>query len=170
MFWGSVAVPWPQQHDQRTTHRPHDPPVGEPVNTPAFSVTSPRLDRLATRMRKVDIVDDVIVPAARHTAELFVKELKDAYQHAGASEGLVSAVKVYWNQDDLTNRERIPHGALCVGLPGSLREADEADELEWGGLDTGPKGVIRNTVASRRKTTVQLYSTRMTRELDRVLR
>ena len=132
-----------------------------------FSVTSPALARRGARMLKTPI-EVVVRDAAVHAAHLLVDPLRRAARAGGASNGLVGAITVHdGHLNDLVMRDHGRKGDVIVGVEGRSRYADEAEELEWGGIDTPPVGWVRTTVASRTRDVRVAWSNELTRGLDR---
>jgi hypothetical protein len=80
---------------------------------------------------------------------------------------MVSAVKVHdGHMNDLVMRERGSFGDVIVGVDGTSPAAEEAEEREWGGLDSPPSAWVRTTAAKVAKDIITMWSNEMTRELD----
>ena len=132
-----------------------------------FSVTSPAIARRAGKMQRTPI-EVVVRDAAVHAASKLVEPLKRAAAAAGADRGLVGAVSVHEGHlNDLVMRDRGHRGDVIVGVSGDSKHAEAAEELEWGGLEAGPKAWVRTTVAHHARDVRTSWSNELTRGLDR---
>lgn len=131
-----------------------------------FRIDSPALERRASRMAGTDI-GLVARTSAVKTAGTLVQPLKSALRQAGGA-AASRDVRVHdGHLNDLVMREQGRRGDVIVGVGGESQHADTAEELEWGGLDVGPKAWVRATVAQRAFDTVDRWSRELTAELDR---
>jgi hypothetical protein len=132
-----------------------------------FSITSPHLARVQAGMERVNI-DLVIRDSAVVIADRLVQPLQQAATAAGASKKLVATIRVHdGHLNDLVMRDRGHFGDVIVGVDGASPVADEAETLEWGSLETGPRAWVRTTAARNAAQVHRMWSDEMTRELDR---
>lgn len=132
-----------------------------------LSITSPHLARVQAGMAKVNI-GLVVRDSAVVVADRLVAPLRQAATAAGASKQLIAGIRVHdGHLNGLVMRDRGHFGDVIVGVDGASRAADEAEDLEWGTLDTGPKAWVRSTAARSQAEVHRMWSNEMTRELDK---
>jgi len=130
-------------------------------------ISSPRMTRLASRMEACDI-GDVARRTAVKTAGTLVTPLRAAVRSAPGGAQVAREVRVHdGHLNGLVMRERAGRGDVIVGVSGDSEQADLAEELEWGGLDTSPRAWVRSTVSQRGPEVIQHWSAGLTRELNR---
>ena len=113
-------------------------------------------------------IEVVVRDDAVHAAQLLVEPLRRAAKAGGGSDGMVGAIMVHEGHlNDLVMRDHGRKGDVIVGVEGRSRFAGEAEELEWGGIDSPPVGWVRTTVASRTRDVRVAWSNELTRSLDR---
>ncbi len=135
-----------------------------------FSITSPHLGRVKAGLSKVKI-ELVVRDSAVVVAQRLVDPLRKSFQAAGASSELVADIRVHdGHLNDLVMRNRGARGDVIVGVGGESRSADEAEELEWGGLYSGPKAPVRLVAARSSADVHRMWSNEMTRALDRAVK
>lgn len=130
-------------------------------------VASPDWEQRAKRIAGVDI-HAVVRDSAVSVARGLVQPMQQAARAAGASARLVGNIRVLDHHTNTTVlRHPANHGDVIVGVSGESRYAAEADELEFGGLDTPPTGWVRVTTAQHAARIRKAWSAAMTNELDR---
>jgi hypothetical protein len=130
-------------------------------------ISSPDIQRRAAGLERANITL-IVRDSAVKVADRVVGPLRQAAAAAGASSGLQIAIQVHdGHLNSLVMRDRGSYGDVIVGVDGTNRHADDAEDLEWGTFETPPTGWVRTTVAARRHDVHARWSNEMTRELDR---
>lgn len=130
-------------------------------------ISSPDIQRRASGLERVN-VGLVARDSAVVVADRLVAPLRQAAATAGGSSGLVSAIQAHdGHLSQLVMRDRGSYGDVIVGVDGHSRHAQEAEDLEWGTLESPPTGWVRTTAAARGRDVTTMWSNEMTRELDR---
>lgn len=138
----------------------------------AFDITpSAAFKRAADAMATVSI-SEVVVAATMRTASESISGLRDSAKSAGASRSMVGAVTVLQapSAADLVMRQRAEPGDIMVGVSGHSDHAEEADDLEWGGVSEGPRAWVRNWHSHNQGAVNAQWSDALTTELTRRLR
>lgn len=134
-----------------------------------FSITSPDFAKRAARMQSVHI-GIVARNAAVIVATKLVDPLRAAATASGASGGVIQDIKVHdGHLSDLVMRDHGNRADVIVGVDGHSKHTDEAEELEWGGLDSPPRAWVRTTVTKRSRDIVRDWSNELTRGLDKAV-
>lgn len=112
-------------------------------------------------------IGTVVRDAAVETAHKLVDPMRAALRAAGGSEGAVADVMVHdGHLSELVMRDHASRGDVIVGVDGMSKHADEAEEIEWGGLDRGPAGWVRTSVGRRARDITEMWSNEISRQLD----
>jgi hypothetical protein len=104
----------------------------------SFSISSPDLEVLASRMEHADPVN-AYHAAATEVGEELEKDIAAAFRGAGAEDDLIDAVGTYIHKD----------GTAYVGIPGSSPHAATAHDIEYGTPTIPPRAPVRNAAAAR---------------------
>ena len=137
------------------------------MSNDAFSITSKDWERRAKRLAAVN-VGLVVRESAVVVAHRLVPPLQQALRAAGGSAAAAGDVQVHdGHLNQLVMRNQGQRGDVIVGVSGESRHADEAEELEWGGIDTPPRAWVRTTAAKSARDVHTMWGNEMTRELDR---
>lgn len=132
-----------------------------------FSITSPDWERRARGMARTNI-HLVARDAAVVVGEKLVVPLREAARRGGASEQLVAAIDVHdAHSSALVMREHGDRADVIVGVDGLSPQAEAAEELEWGSMESRPVGWVRSTYEARKRDVVTMWSNELTRQLDR---
>lgn len=130
-------------------------------------IGSPAMDKRADRMASLR-VEDVVRDAAVKVAGTLVAPMRSAIRAAGGSVQLANEVRVHdGHLNELVMRDRGSKGDVIVGVGGESLYADDAEELEWGSLDSGPRAWVRSTAGQRGFEVTAAWSNELTRGLDR---
>jgi len=117
-----------------------------------FSISSPDLESLASRMGSADPVAAYHRAAADVGGE-FEGDLTSAFEEAGAADEVIDTIGTYIH----------PNGTAYVGIPGTSRYAATAHDIEYGTPHIPPRAPVRNISAARSYDLGQ----KMTAALDR---
>lgn len=138
--------------------------------TGGFDITPSPAFKRASQAMQVLKIGEVVVDATMRTSASIIPSLRQSATAAGASKKMVGAITVInARSGGLVMRQAAEGGDTEVGVPGSSEHAEEADDLEWGGLTESPKAWVRNWFQHEGGKVNERWSRDLTSELNRRL-